>query len=170
MKTGIINLRQLAIDLIVKMKLMNFMLILILVFGCNSVSSEVEEPEFADVKKVEVQGKENAFNFSVMLKSPDTGCEQYADWWEVISSDGKLIYRRILAHSHVSEQPFTRSGGEVKIASDQRVWVRAHMNNTGYGGLTMKGSVDTGFLVTPWPDGFAEGVDKVAPLPTGCAF
>jgi len=104
------------------------------------------------------------------MLSPDKGCDQYADWWEVVSENGDLIYRRILGHSHVDEQPFTRSGGAVDISKNQQVWVRAHMNNTGYGGLVMKGSVDAGFQITPWPDDFAEGVDKVEPLPTGCAF
>lgn len=87
-----------------------------------------------------------------------------------VTEDGNLIYRRILAHSHVDEQPFTRSGGSVNITKNQKVWVRAHMNNTGYGGLAMKGSVEAGFQITPWPDGFAEGVENAAPLPSGCAF
>ncbi|MTI41325.1 hypothetical protein E1140_17625 [Fulvivirga lutimaris] len=149
---------------------MIFQILLIIICSCSSINDEVQEPEFADVKKVEVRGDENAYQFSVTLKSPDTGCDQYADWWEVISSDGELIYRRILAHSHVDEQPFSRSGGSVNIAKNQQVWVRAHMNNTGYGGLVMKGSVDAGFQITPWPDAFAEGVEKVEPLPAGCAF
>lgn len=149
---------------------MNLYILLIIISGCYPVTNEVQEPEYADVKKVEVRGNEQAYNFSVTLESPDTGCEQYADWWEVVSDKGDLIYRRILAHSHVDEQPFTRAGGEVKINSNQQVWVRAHMNNTGYVGLAMKGSVENGFRITPWPDGFAEGLEKVAPLPTGCAF
>ena len=149
---------------------MMFQILLLLISSCSSNSSEVEDPEFADVRKVEVRGNEQNYNFSVTMLSPDKGCDQYADWWEVVSENGDLIYRRILGHSHVDEQPFTRSGGAVDISKNQQVWVRAHMNNTGYGGLVMKGSVDAGFQITPWPDDFAEGVDKVEPLPTGCAF
>lgn len=45
-----------------------------------------------------------------------------------MSTDGKLLYRRVLLHSHVDEQPFTRSGGPVPIQTDSVVWVRAHMD------------------------------------------
>ncbi len=147
-----------------------FQILLLLISNCSSINSDVEDPEFADVRKVEVRGNEQSYNFSVTLKSPDEGCDQYADWWEIVSEEGQLIYRRILAHSHVDEQPFSRSGGPIEINKDQQVWVRAHMNNTGYGGLVVKGSVEDGFQITPWPDGFATGLEKVQPLPTGCAF
>ncbi|MCB0054175.1 MAG: hypothetical protein KDE24_32035, partial [Caldilinea sp.] len=67
----------------------------------------------ADVFGVTVRGDDGAYQFSVEIASPDTGCNQYADWWEVLDSDGNLLYRRILTHSHVDEQPFIRSGGPV---------------------------------------------------------
>jgi hypothetical protein len=88
----------------------------------------------------------------------------------VVSTDGVLIYRRILAHSHVTEQPFTRPGGNVKISSDQVVIVRAHMNSTGYGGKVMVGSVKYGFEQKLHEPGFAESLKKQEPLPEGCAF
>lgn len=124
----------------------------------------------ADVTQVRVSGQENRYSFSVTISSPDTGCEQYADWWEVVSEEGELIYRRILLHSHTNEQPFIRNGGKVEITKDQMVWVRAHMNNTGYGGAVMKGSVGDGFSIADFPNNFAAGLDKVSPLPDGCNF
>src|SRR5262252_1297487 len=63
----------------------------------------------AHVVQVQVSGNAGAFSFSVTVRSPDSGCARYADWWEVVSTDGKLLHRRILMHSHVDEQPFTRS-------------------------------------------------------------
>jgi hypothetical protein len=125
---------------------------------------------FADVHSVAVSGGEGAYQFSVEIRSPDTGCEQYADWWEVISQDGELIYRRILAHSHVTEQPFTRSGGPAAISPDEVVIVRAHMNNGGYGGIAFQGSVETGFEAIQLESDFAEGLEKADPLPSGCGF
>ena len=71
---------------------------------------------FASVTGVTATGEANNYNFSVTIASPDTGCDQYADWWEVFTADGVLIYRRILAHSHVDEQPFTRSGEALRLA------------------------------------------------------
>ena len=99
----------------------------------------------ADVVAVRTSGSPGAYSFAVTLQSPDTGCDQYADWWEVITPDGELLYRRVLAHSHVDEQPFTRSGGPVDVQSTTRVIVRAHMNDAGYGGVAFSGSEEAGF-------------------------
>jgi hypothetical protein len=124
----------------------------------------------ADVTAVQVSGSPGRYDFNVTVKSPDTGCQQYADWWEVVSEEGRLLYRRVLFHSHVGEQPFTRSGGPVPIQPDTVVWVRAHMNTSGYGGALLKGSVRGGFTAAVPPAGFAAGLAKQSPLPDGCAF
>ena len=124
----------------------------------------------ADVLKVNTTGKMNEYTFSVTLKSPDTGCDQYANWWEVITPEGDLVYRRILGHSHVNEQPFTRSGGPVHISDDEEVIIRAHMNNTGYGGKAFKGSVSAGFIPVVLAKDFAIKLETTDPQPTGCAF
>jgi len=124
----------------------------------------------ADVTGVVVSGSPGSYSFNVTVRSPDTGCKQYADWWEVLSEDGRLLYRRVLFHSHVGEQPFTRSGGPVPIQPDTLVWVRAHMNTSGYGGAALKGSVKDGFKPAALDAGFAAGVAKQTPLPDGCAF
>ena len=99
----------------------------------------------ADVEAVSVSGSEDAYNFSVTLRSPDTGCDQFADWWEVLSEDGALLHRRVLLHSHVDEQPFTRGSGPIAVAADDVVLVRAHMSNTGYGGVVFRGTPAGGF-------------------------
>jgi hypothetical protein len=124
----------------------------------------------ADVLAVEASGEPQSYQFSVRVASPDTGCDQYADWWEVVSEDGELLYRRILLHSHVDEQPFERTGGPVEIAPDTVVWVRAHMNADGYGGAVVKGSVQDGFEQVAPPDDFATDLGTEPPLPNGCAF
>lgn len=124
----------------------------------------------ADVLSVRPSGEVNAYQFNVEVASPDTGCDQYADWREDLSEDGQLLYRRVLLHSHVGEQPFTRSGGPISIPSDTVVYVRAHMNTTGYGGQVLRGSVANGFEVVEMEAGFAPGVETQSPLPDGCAF
>lgn len=124
----------------------------------------------ADVIGVRVSGAPGAYSFNVTVKSPDTGCQQYADWWEVVSADGKLLYRRVLLHSHVGEQPFTRSGGPVPVQPDAVIWIRAHMNTSGYGGAAFKGSVKAGFKPAVPDAGFAAGLAKQPPLPEGCDF
>jgi len=135
----------------------------------NIPASETNNP-VANITQVTAQGTSGNYTFSVTISSPDTGCDQYADWWEVISDQGTLIYRRILAHSHVNEQPFSRSGGTVNILNDQSVWIRAHMNNGGYGGTAFYGSPSESFKAKEFPSDFANGLDEIEPLPTGCAF
>ncbi len=133
-------------------------------------SAEQENLNLADVIAVKASGNAESYTFTVEISSPDTGCQQYADWWEVLSEDGQLLYRRILAHSHVSEQPFSRSGSPVKINVDTVVWVRAHMNPGGYGGQAFKGTVQVGFTAADLEPEFAAFVTKEPPLPGSCAF
>jgi hypothetical protein len=80
------------------------------------------------------------------------------------------MYRRILLHSHVDEQPFTRSGGPVSIEADTIVLVRAHMQPGGYGGLAMKGSLEQGFEQVELSPDFAANLLQTSPLPQGCNF
>lgn len=122
----------------------------------------------ADVVGVAVTGDAGAYTFAVTVGSPDTGCEQYADWWEVVSEDGTLIYRRVLLHSHPTEQPFTRSGDAMAITAADVVIVRAHMNNGGYGGTALRGSVGGGFRAERLALNFAPELASRPPLPEGC--
>lgn len=136
----------------------------------SEAEEESESEEAAFVESVTISGDEDAYTFNVTLKSPDTGCDQYADWWEVLSLDGELLYRRILGHSHVNEQPFTRSGGPVAINAREEVYVRLHMNNTGYSSRGLKGSKNMAFVEKTFNSDFAEELETAAPLPDGCAF
>ena len=75
-----------------------------------------------------------------------------------------------MAHSHVNEQPFTRSGGNVAILQDQIVIIRVHMNNSGYSLETFKGSVENGFTAFKTSINFAIELADENPKPSGCAF
>jgi hypothetical protein len=123
----------------------------------------------ADVERVAVTGSAGSYLFRVTVRSPDRGCGQYANWWEVVTDEGELVYRRVLKHSHTNEQPFTRSGGPVPVAADQVVIVRAHMEPGGYGGTAYKGTAASGFRVARLAEGFAAGLARKAPLPESCA-
>lgn len=145
--------------------------------GGSGSSDEV----YAHVTAVSTSGSAEAYRFEVSIESADIDCTQYADWWEVLSEDGALLYRRILEHSHTDENgtsdpdapgnTFTRDGGPVPIAADTSVIVRAHMNNGGYNGRAMRGSAEKGFAdaIDLEPD-FAADVESEAPQPAGCAF
>jgi hypothetical protein len=124
----------------------------------------------ANVTAVTTKGAENSYHFSVTIESDETGCEQYTNWWEVLSEKGDLLYRRILLHSHPNQQPFTRAGGYVKIKKEDIVYVRAHMNKLGYIGDVFKGSVENGFERVERVPNFNEEVETESPLPTGCLY
>ncbi len=136
----------------------------------SSVTDAEISRHSAAVTALSVDGTQGSYTFRVTVSSPDTGCNQYADWWEVIGIDGALIYRRILTHSHVDEQPFTRSGGPINVAADQDVIVRAHMNTLGYGNVVFTGNVMQGFQPSSINTSFAQTQEFAEPLPQGCAF
>jgi len=154
----------------------NFFIFFIVVFSmaCSNKDADSIDKSFADSARntnVECIGQPNNYTLSVTIESPDTGCDQYANWWEVISPSGQLIYRRILGHSHVNEQPFTRSGGVVNVGPMDTIIVRAHMNNLEYGTQVFKGIVlNDGLAVDSLSSDFAIELETEDPLPGDCPF
>lgn len=83
------------------------------------------------------------YNFEVRVSHADQGWEHYADRWEILTADGKVLGTRVLAHPHVNEQPFTRSLSGVRIpAGVRQVIVRAHDSVHAFGGTTMSIALD----------------------------
>lgn len=142
-----------------------------LTINTPTLSSKITaaEPK-AKVTDVEVTGEPENYTFAVTVASPDTGCDLYADWWEVITPEGELIYRRVLLHSHVDEQPFKRTGGTVAIPPEREVIVRVHMSADGYSNLAQQGTVSSGFNEVTLPEGFAQDLAAIEPLPENCAY
>ena len=64
----------------------------------------------ADVTDVRVTKSGDKYTFHVTVSHEDEGWDHYANKWEVVGSDGTVYGTRVLAHPHVNEQPFTRSG------------------------------------------------------------
>lgn len=93
----------------------------------------------ADVTAVEVKKQnDQSYEFHVTVLHSDAGWQHYADRWDIVAPDGRILGSRILLHPHVDEQPFTRSLGGVKIPSGiSSVTVRAHDSVHGYGGKTV---------------------------------
>ncbi len=152
----------------------------IIIGGCSSINkSKVVSPKpavaitennlTAQVTNIKATGEANNYTFAVTVKSPDTGCDRYADWWEIITPEGKLLYRRVLLHSHVDEQPFERRG-IVAIDPEQKVIVRVHMSTDGYSPIAQQGSIKSGFSKVTLPQDFAAKLKSVEPLPSDCAF
>ncbi|MBQ0757662.1 MAG: hypothetical protein KBT66_03570 [Amphritea sp.] len=90
----------------------------------------------ADVVDVTVSKSGNdLYRFRVTVLHEDSGWDHYANKWEVLDPQGKVLSTRVLHHPHVGEQPFTRSLSGVRIESGVKsVTVRAHDLVHGYGG------------------------------------
>jgi hypothetical protein len=87
----------------------------------------------ADVTQAKVKrNADGTYRFDVTVKSKDTGWDYYAERFEVLSLDGKILGTRVLLHPHDDEQPFTREVDGVKIpAGMAEVKVRALMKRKG---------------------------------------
>ncbi len=105
-------------------------LILILVSG-TAIAGE------ADALKVKAvrDSSDDSWRFTVTVQHADEGWDHYADRWEVLDPDGRLLGTRTLLHPHVEEQPFTRSLGGVFIPETvTSVTVRAGDSVHDFGG------------------------------------
>lgn len=92
----------------------------------------------ADVVFVEIRQEDaDTWTFAVTVRHDDRDPDHWADWWRVRSVDGRQLGRRVLLHSHVGEQPFTRDE-RIRIPRDVRtVVVEAHDKVHGLGGATV---------------------------------
>lgn len=113
----------------------------ITVLGC--VPPGETESANADVVHVRaVEAEDGSWTFHVTVEHPDTGWEDYADGWDVVTPDGQVLkpdpegeFTRTLLHPHVDEQPFTRSQSGIVIPEGvTTVRVRAHDIVDGFGG------------------------------------
>ncbi|MGK0273219.1 MAG: hypothetical protein ACI88H_003898, partial [Cocleimonas sp.] len=86
--------------------------------------------EITDVKAH--QNSDKTWTFAVTLKHGDTGLDHYANEWQVIAADDKILATRTLYHPHVNEQPFTRNTSGVKIPTSMET-VRIIAKDTVHG-------------------------------------
>lgn len=87
-----------------------------------------------EVKIVDVRVEcPSSCSFSVTLEHGDEGWNHYANQWDVLTPDGKLLKSRVLYHPHVDEQPFTRSLSGVLVPTQfSQVRIRARDSRHGY--------------------------------------
>ncbi|MDE4134537.1 hypothetical protein PXK00_15570 [Phaeobacter sp. QD34_3] len=94
-------------------------------------------PALADSPRIEgATARQNgdSWTISVTLSHPDTGWDHYADGWRVLDDNGAELGLRVLAHPHVTEQPFTRSLSGIAIPDGiTKVTIQARCNLDGWG-------------------------------------
>lgn len=95
-------------------------------------------PALADPAEVVGATAERAggsWTVTATLRHGDTGWDDYADGWRVLSEGGDVLGTRTLAHPHVDEQPFSRSLSGVAIPEGTaRVLIETSTTATGWGG------------------------------------
>ncbi len=95
-----------------------------------STASLADEVRIVDVR-VECT---SSCTFAVTLEHADTGWDHYANQWDVMTLDDKLLGSRVLHHPHENEQPFTRRLSGVTIPQGvSQVKIRARDSVHGYG-------------------------------------
>ncbi len=76
-----------------------------------------------------------AWRIEATIRHADEGWEHYANAFEVLGPDGRILDVRKLVHPHVEEQPFTRSVDTVAIPSGTDfIVIRAKDSIHEYGG------------------------------------
>lgn len=93
----------------------------------------------ADVVAAKVRrAADGTYDFDVTVKSNDRGWDYFADAFEVLTLDGKVLGTRVLLHPHEAEQPFTRELYGVKIPQGiEHVVIRARHKPKGHDGKTL---------------------------------
>jgi len=91
----------------------------------------------ADVINVQYQCEQSC-TFAVTIQHDDEGWKHYANRWEILSLDRKILATRVLVHPH-GKEPFTRSMSNIKLPKNTtEVIVRAHDLIHGYGGKEVR--------------------------------
>ena len=106
----------------------------------NNITGDTPKADVLFVRAVE--STDGTWSFSVTVRHPDTGWENYADGWDVVTPTGEVLrsndsdaFTRPLTHPHVEEQPFTRSQNGIHIPDGvTTIRVRAHSLIGGFGG------------------------------------
>ena len=83
------------------------------------------------VKATAIKSANGTYSFSATVAHADTGWKHYADRFEILAPDGKVLGTSVLYHPHVGEQPFTRGLGNVSIPTGissviGRAWDNVH--------------------------------------------
>lgn len=87
--------------------------------GCLLLTFSTANANEVDIVKVKAhQSNNKTWTFAVTLKHADEGWDHYANEWQVLAPDNKILATRTLYHPHVNEQPFTRNTSGVKIPDE----------------------------------------------------
>jgi hypothetical protein len=88
----------------------------------------------ARIVAAEARAAQAGWTVSVTLRHGDTGWDDYADGWRVVTGEGTVLATRPLAHPHVTEQPFTRSLSGLDLPRGTPLFIESSTSRTGWSG------------------------------------
>lgn len=100
--------------------------------------SPLAAPAWADPAEIvdaTAQERAGTWTVSVTLRHGDTGWDDYADGWRIVTESGRVLGTRTLHHPHVEEQPFTRSLSGVDLPKAEPLFIESSTSVTGWGGV-----------------------------------
>jgi hypothetical protein len=103
---------------------------------------DLQEANVVDVRFVKLDDDKVRFDVTI-LHDDDGESPSFADSWQVEDLDGTVLGERILAHAH-GTAPFTRSATIMIPAGMDRVIVRGHDMEHGFGGQAALVHMTTG--------------------------
>ncbi len=96
---------------------MNRILLFVCMIGITTMVSAAE----VTIEHAQFKQRDGAWKVDVTLRHADSGWDHYANEWRIVDAKGTVLARRVLAHPHVDEQPFTRSIHFAKIPAQTRI-------------------------------------------------
>lgn len=101
-----------------------------------AIENHSTDLDFAQVTFVEAElSSDGSWCLRTTVRHNDEGWDHYADAWQVLDEAGNVLGRRLLAHPHDEEQPFTREQCDIEIPGKKTtIVVRAKCNVHGFGG------------------------------------
>ena len=107
---------------------------LALLLALSLAAPSIARPDPATVVAAEARATGAEWTVSVTLRHGDTGWDDYADGWRIVTADGTILATRPLAHPHVTEQPFTRSLSGLDLPAGTPLYIESSTNVTGWSG------------------------------------
>ncbi|NBC95089.1 MAG: hypothetical protein GVY27_01895 [Deinococcus-Thermus bacterium] len=101
---------------------------------CGALLAPPAPADPAEVVVAEARPSGAGWLVSVTLRHGDTGWDDYADGWRIVTAEGEIVGTRPLAHPHVNEQPFTRSLSGVALPEGADLYVESSTSVTGWSG------------------------------------
>jgi hypothetical protein len=100
------------------------------VWACGAAPAMADEPRV--LRAFAECNADSVCRVTATIRHADTGWQHYADRFEVLGNDDRVLASRVLRHPHVHEQPFTRTLAAIELPPDLEM-IRVRANDSVHG-------------------------------------